>query len=138
MRVVTAVVLLLLFGGAMMAEAQEDLLVLSRWMQWSDAPNMLYHHLTGQAVRQLEARASMVAGLKTEGQWLRRQAEVRQALMKIVGPFPEKTPLNPRMVGVLEGDGYRVEKLIYESMPNFYVTACLFIPDGLAGKALGV
>ena len=121
-----------------MAEAQEDLLVLSRWMQWSDAPNMLYHHLTGQALWQLEDRASMVAALKTEGQWLRRQAEVREALMRIVGPFPEKTPLNPRMVGVLEKDGYRVEKLIYESMPNFYVIACLFIPDGLEGKAPAV
>lgn len=123
----------LLYGHKAIAQ-QEDLSVLSRWMRWTDATNTLYHHLTGQAVQLLEERAARVETLKTEGQWLKRQEEIRQTLMKIVGPFPEKTLLNPRIVGVLQKDGYRVEKLIYESQPEYYVTACLFIPDDLEGK----
>ena len=102
---------------------EEHLSVLSRWMRWTDAPNTLYHHLAGQAVQLLEERAVRVATLKTEGQWLQRQEEIRQTLMEIVGPFPSRTPLNPRIVEVLHKDGYRVEKLIYESQPNYYVTA---------------
>ena len=127
------IMIFLIFCFKAMAE-QENLSVLSRWMRWTDAPNMLYHHLSAQAFQHLDERAAKVATLKTEGQWLKRQEEIRQILMEIVGPFPEKTPLNPKVVGVIDKEGYRVEKLIYESMPNFYVTACRFIPNNLKGK----
>lgn len=128
--------LIVFFLSAFRSLAQEEnLSVLSGWMRWSDAPNMLYHHLSQQALHLLEERALKIASLKTEGQWLKRQDEIRSILMEIVGPFPEKTPLNPRITGVLRKDGYRVEKVIYESMPGLYVTACLFIPDGLKGRA---
>lgn len=128
-------ILIFLFSGIKARAEEEELSVLSRWMKWTDAPNMLYHHLSAQAYDYLGERATKVATLKTEGQWIRRQEEVRQTLMNIVGPFPEKTPLNPQIVDVINKEGYRVEKVIYESMPDLYVTACLFIPDNLKGKA---
>ncbi len=124
----------LFFGAKAIAQQKEDLSVLTRWMRWTDASNSLYHHLMDQAIQLLDERAARVATLKTEGQWLKRQEEVRQTLMEIVGPFPEKTPLNPRIVDVLHKNGYRVEKLVYESQPDYYVTACLFVPDDLNGK----
>ena len=129
----TSLSIFLLSGLKAMAQ-QEDLSVLSRWMRWTDAPNALYRHLATQAIQLLEERAARVATLKTEGQWLKRQEEIRRILMEIVGPFPERTSLNPRVIDVLHKDGYRVEKLIYESRPDYYVTACLFIPDGLKGR----
>ena len=55
--------------------------------------------------------------------------------LKLLGPFPEKTPLNIRVTGVIQKEGYRVEKLIFESQPNYYVTAAIFIPENLEGKA---
>jgi len=113
---------------------EENLSVLSGWRKWKNAPNMLYNHLNDQAFDYLAEREAKIAGLKTEALWIRRQEEVRQTLMEIVGPLPEKTPLNPRVVGVIDKEGYRVEKIIYESMPNLFVTACLFIPDDLQGK----
>jgi len=118
-----------------MAITQEEFSVLSGWLKWSDAPNMLYKHVSAQAFELLKGRIEKIATLKTEGQWLKRQQEVRQTLIKLVGPFPEKTPLNPKVVGVITKKGYRLEKIIFESRPELYVTACLFIPDGLAGKA---
>jgi len=66
--------------------------------------------------------------------WIKRQEKVKASLMQSVGPFPGKTPLNPVVTGVVKKSGYRVEKIIYESIPKFYVTACLFIPDGIKGK----
>ncbi|MFC1558447.1 alpha/beta hydrolase family protein [candidate division KSB1 bacterium] len=72
--------------------------------------------------------------MKTKTDWLKRQQKVREILMNTVGPFPEKTPLNPKVTGVLKKDGYRVEKIVFESMSEFYVTGCLFIPDGIKGK----
>lgn len=93
-----------------MAQQNEDLSVLTRWVQWNDAPNSLYHHLMDQAVQLLDERAERVATLETKGQWLKRQEKGPQTLMKIVGPFPERTPLNPRIMDVLQKNGYRVEK----------------------------
>jgi hypothetical protein len=59
-------------------------------------------------------------------------------LLKMIGPFPEKTPLNPRITGVLKKKDYRVEKVIFESVPGYYVTAALFLPGKRKGKAPAV
>src|SRR5205823_11542864 len=37
--------------------------------------------------------------------------------------------LNARVVGTDKRDGYRVERVIYESRPNHHVTAALYLPD---------
>lgn len=43
-------------------------------------------------------------------------------------PWPERTPLNATITGRLEGDGYVVENLHYQSKPRLYVTANLYRP----------
>ncbi|MFC2076101.1 alpha/beta hydrolase family protein [candidate division KSB1 bacterium] len=109
-----------------------------QWMFYTDSENALYHHLAAQAFELLEKRVGDVGLLTTADDWRARQVELRKTFMEIVGPFPKKTPLNPKVTGVLQKDGYRVEKVIFESMPNFHVTAALFVPDGLKGKAPGI
>ena len=49
---------------------------------------------------------------------------------EIVGDFPEKADLNPKVIGTSQQDGFRVERIIFESLPKRYVTADLFIPNG--------
>jgi hypothetical protein len=44
-------------------------------------------------------------------------------------PMPERTPLNPKVTGTLKRDGYRIEKIIFDSLPKFYVTANLYMPE---------
>ncbi|MDO8545565.1 MAG: acetylxylan esterase [Opitutaceae bacterium] len=56
--------------------------------------------------------------------------EVRQKIQQSFGPFPQKTPLNPRITGVVERDEYKIEKVIFESRPGFPVTANLYVPKG--------
>jgi cephalosporin-C deacetylase-like acetyl esterase len=51
-------------------------------------------------------------------------------MLDALGGFPGKTPLNPKIVGTQQRDGYRIEKVIYESRPNHHVTATLYVPDG--------
>ena len=55
--------------------------------------------------------------------------QVRQKILQSLGPFPERTPLNARITGVLQRDKYRIEKVIFESRPNFPVTANLYLPN---------
>ena len=61
-------------------------------------------------------------------------AEVQAKIRESFGPFPEKTPLNAKITGVLKRDGYRIEKVIFESRPQFFVTANLYVPEGGKSK----
>ncbi len=116
----------------------ENLNVFQQWVSWNHPGSMLIQDLIRQANDLYHIRDAEIAELRTKSDWLERQTLVREKLAKLVGPFPEKTPLNPRITGVLHKDGYRVEKLIYESMPDFYVTGCLFIPEDMDGKVPAV
>ena len=57
------------------------------------------------------------------------QKRTRAACLEALGGLPVRTPLNAHVKGTLAKDGYRVEKILFESRPSFYVTALLFLPD---------
>jgi len=69
--------------------------------------------------------------LNSLAEWQQRQEWVRETLLDIVGPFPEKTPLNAKITRTVVKDGFKVEHIVYESQPGFFVTSSLFIPEGL-------
>jgi Acetyl xylan esterase (AXE1) len=124
-----AVIMVLQIRGA---GAQEEFdIVKNNWLRYSDAPNSLYHYMAGQAYEILAGRSAGVAKLKTLDDWQLRQKTVRGILLDIIGPFPEKTPLNAKIIRTIEKDGFMVEHIVYESQPGFYVTSSLFIPSGL-------
>jgi cephalosporin-C deacetylase-like acetyl esterase len=49
-------------------------------------------------------------------------------MLRALGGLPERTPLNARVTSVVDRDDYRIEKIIFESQPRFYVTANLYLP----------
>lgn len=53
----------------------------------------------------------------------------RERYKQIVGTFPEKGSLNAQVVGKVQGTGYHIEKIIFESKPGRYVTAHLYMPE---------
>ncbi|HET7118976.1 MAG TPA: alpha/beta hydrolase family protein [Hanamia sp.] len=116
-------------------KAQDSLNVISRWLNFSDAKNSLYHDLANQAYRQLDVRNDIISNIHSLSGWKLRQQWERSALADIVGTFPKKTPLNARITKTIKEDNYTIEDVIYESQPKFYITASLFIPDGLKKKA---
>jgi dienelactone hydrolase len=126
----------LFLSRSTIVNAQEDdsMDVMHNWFEWTDGENMLIHSINKQAFKLLDIRDSEIGKLKTKEDWIARQKKVKETLLKIVGPFPEKTPLNAKITGTIQRDGYRIEKIIYESIPGYYVTACMFIPDGIKGK----
>lgn len=90
---------------------------------------MLFTYLMN-AVRECETRrARTIAQLKTAESWSAWGSRARTELCRAVGAFPEKTPLNPQVLGVLRRDGYWIEKVIYQSRPRFFVTANLYVPE---------
>ena len=55
-----------------------------------------------------------------------------------VGRLPWPPALRPRVVGTLRRDGYRIEKVVYESLPGSPVPAHLYVPEGLDRPAPAV
>jgi cephalosporin-C deacetylase-like acetyl esterase len=102
--------------------AQESLRVTS------GLENMVDAYLTGIAQRLWEARSAEVAAIGSRAQVLQRQEYIRGKLLEEIGGFPQRTPLHPRITGTLQRSGYRVEKLIFESQPRYYVTANVYVP----------
>src|SRR5579872_3601956 len=91
---------------------------------------MLYTFLQRECGKEFDSRRHEVAALKTEDDLRRRQASLRAKFIGALGGFPDRTPLNPRVVGTVKGDGFRIEKVIYESRPEHHVTGALYVPDG--------
>ncbi|MCP5119100.1 MAG: hypothetical protein GY953_50510, partial [bacterium] len=95
---------------------------------------MLRSFLRGIAAEQLAQRRAAIARLQTPDSVRERQQYIRAKLLDFIGGLPSRhTPLNLRRTGTLERDGYRIEKIVYESLPNFYVTANLYIPTAGSG-----
>src|SRR5438270_3708823 len=68
-----------------------------------------------------------------EKQKARRLEEMRDMLGLL--PWPKRTPLHVQITGKLDEDGYVIEKLAFESLPKFYVTANLYLPKNRKGPA---
>jgi len=67
---------------------------------------------------------------KTRADYDACRRTMKTKMLAAIGAFPERTPLNARTLGTVKKDGYRVEKIVFESMPGVFVSANLFLPDG--------
>src|SRR6266478_3438792 len=66
----------------------------------------------------------------TPANWPAQKAVMRQQLQRMLGldPWPARGDLHPVITGTVQGDGYRVEKLHFQSSPGLYVTGNLYLP----------
>ncbi|MCE5346529.1 MAG: acetylxylan esterase [Bacteroidales bacterium] len=134
LKILFALSIVLMTGISL--KAQNDLDVIRKnWLLYSDASNSLYHHLTDQAYVFLAKRESEIAKINSLDDWQQRQKWIRETLLDVVGPFPEKTPLNAKITRVINKDNYKVEHIIFESQPGFYVTSSMFIPLALKKRS---
>ena len=93
-------------------------------------PRMVHEYFVERVRRSEETGLALQARLKTRSDAEAYVADVRKRIQRCFGPFPEKTPLNARVTGVVDRDVYTIEKVIFESRPQFYVTANLYLPKG--------
>jgi dienelactone hydrolase len=88
-------------------------------------------HQLDRAWRQDDARRARFEAVRTEADLQALRSEIRGTVLDMIGGLPEtKTPLNARVTGTIPMDGYRIEKVVFESLPGLHVTALLYLPDG--------
>jgi dienelactone hydrolase len=88
-------------------------------------------HQLATAWRQDDERRAAFETVRTEADLHALRARLRARVLDIIGGLPEtKTPLNARVTGTIPMEGYRIEKVLFESLPGLHVTALLYVPDG--------
>jgi cephalosporin-C deacetylase-like acetyl esterase len=90
-------------------------------------------YLDSVARAHLKERELQVSKIQTREGAERRRASVRATALRLMGGLPappESVRRAPavRRFGALEEEGFRVEKIAYESLPGFLVTANVYVP----------
>lgn len=85
-------------------------------------------YLTKIAKQDLARRREEVANIKGANGIRLRQAYIRRTLLEEIGGFPARTPLHAQITGTIDHADYLVQKLVYQSLPGFYVTADVYVP----------
>jgi dienelactone hydrolase len=118
--------------GTSAEAAGAALTVLDGQADGAPAKEMMKRFLLEQVRTQLEKneaeRKGLVAGGPEKiGEWQKR---TRAAFAEALGGLPLSTgPLKAEVTGTDELPGYRIERILIESQPGYYVTAVLFLPD---------
>jgi cephalosporin-C deacetylase-like acetyl esterase len=92
---------------------------------WNDWPR----YLTAKMNEARSRRLAELSAMQSEAAVRARIEKIQSTVwMLIGGPF-EKTPLKAQIVGTIDRGAYRIEKVIFESRPEVFVTANLYIPN---------
>ena len=131
--VVAAIVAGTLLGQARPARA-DDWRVLE-----GGADQLLHEQLLETVAAQYAARRVEVTRAQSSAEaMIARRQLLRSQFRKLLGDLPERTPLDARTVGIVEGDDYRIERVIFQSRPHHHVTANLYLPKVRTGRVPGV
>jgi len=103
--------------------------VLSLGQSDNSARQKLIEMLDGIANQQLAERTEAVARIQSRADAEKRKKEVRGRILSLIGGLPEhRGAVGVKQFGMIEEDGFRIEKLAYESLPGLWVTANLYLP----------
>jgi cephalosporin-C deacetylase-like acetyl esterase len=91
---------------------------------WNDLPNHMVVYMAAARAQ----RKSDLAKITSSAAAADRIAFIRTKVWECIGGKPSETPLNAAITGVIEREKYRIEKVVFEGQPKFYVTAHLYLP----------
>ena len=99
---------------------------------YHDVSDQMIDNLRRRAEAHFRRQAAEKAQLTSIAAFEEHRKRVRDHFMNAIGGLPEeRTPLNVQCTGRVERGAFTIEKLIYESLPEFYVTAALYLPKGI-------
>jgi dienelactone hydrolase len=104
-----------------------------------DVADQMIHDLHRRAKGCLRAQDAAKARIQTAAQFEAHRERVRASFFDAIGGLPaDRTPLQPEVTGTLDAGAYTIEKLIYQSLPEFYVTSLLYLPKERERRAPAV
>lgn len=103
-----------------------------------EMPDMLLNYLAKKTNALAAEWDRKRAEIRTPAALEERNRFVRARSIDMIHGLPERTPLNPVTVRVHDRDGYRIENVMFQSRPNFWVTASLYVPSSGQGPFPGI
>jgi cephalosporin-C deacetylase-like acetyl esterase len=90
------------------------------------------------AAGQERKRRARFAAVQTAADLEALQKDLRQKFLALLDGLPEAAGPPPvKVTGRIEADDYTIDKLAYESLPGYFVSALLYLPKKREGKAPG-
>ena len=129
-RTLRSCVLATVIGSWIVSGQEDPYTVLGDGVQGMPSNQLVSQYLNSIADRAMQNAAAERDALKNPDELAAYQKRQRRFFEQRLGEFPERTPLNARVVGTLEREAFAVENVIFESRPNFFVTASLYLPKG--------
>jgi hypothetical protein len=97
-------------------------------LQMSPADALL-RWMDERAQTQLDARERAIAAIQTRAQAEERKEALREKILRVIGGLPEYNgPLNARITGRIDAGRYMIDKVAFESLPGYWVTADVYAP----------
>ncbi|MGE0079280.1 MAG: alpha/beta hydrolase family protein [Bacteroidales bacterium] len=125
-RSLTLTVLLLALQGGVNLFAQNDFKVLP----WK-APSSLNTFLIQTVHEQYRVRDSLLKiATSSYDNMEKYRINCKKKYIDILGSLPPRTNLNTKIVSSFSADNFKVEKIVFETLPNHHVTSNLYIPNG--------
>ena len=121
---------LLLLALALPLAAQDDD---SAWRRMLESKKQMTAYLERAARQQTDDAVQETSSKEAWEQVKARRLEEMRDMLGLL-PWPERTPLNVQVTGTLDKGTYTVEKIAFESMPDLYVTANLYVPKKRSGR----
>lgn len=112
-----------------------DVFTVKRVQAYGPKITSLLRHQTALAWKQDDVRSENLKNIKDETELRALQQATRNKVLAMIGGLPEeKTPLRPQILGKIQMNGFHIEKLVFESVPGFYVTALVYVPENGEAK----
>jgi pectin methylesterase-like acyl-CoA thioesterase len=101
-----------------------------RVLDWK-ADQSLHMALIGQMHAEYDRRRKIFSqALASRQSMLTYMKSVREKYIRLLGPFPGRVSLDAQTTGTIQQDGYRIEKIIYQSFLHHHVTSNFYVPQG--------
>lgn len=110
-----------------------------RVLQQQDQRNDIHCYL-GNVASQITWNS--LSKINSLDDWTNVRENRKEMLLEMLGLEDKfnapRPPLNIKKTGVIDQEGFKIEKLYYESMPGLFVAANLYIPENKGNKMPGI
>jgi len=100
--------------------------------------HMVLDHMVQRVRRIQQERGERLRAVRTVRAARAYQADCLKAIGRAFSPRPRRCALKTTVTGVLQREGYRIEKTLYQSRPGFHVTSNVYVPESVSGPCPAV
>jgi hypothetical protein len=143
-----ALAIALVLGGTVCGELRAEPAVVPDlprqtdvWKPWLERKLLPVTEAPGMLRAFVEQQLQPLPLPESKQAWLARRDDLRREILTLLGIddlVPATWDLAITRQGTLQREGYRIERLSFESYPGMAISAVLYVPDGVERRTAGI